>query len=61
MKKLICEGTPDSVHEFLAFIPPAPGARLNFGKDLFVRRFHPVNVRSTLRRPRWGLQITGEL
>jgi hypothetical protein len=22
VKKLICEGTPDLVHEFLAFVPP---------------------------------------
>jgi hypothetical protein len=61
VKKLICEGTPDLVQEFLAFVPPAPGARLNFGKDLLARRFHPVNLRSTCVVRAAGLQITGEL
>src|SRR5258705_7603440 len=27
-----CKGTPDLLHEFLAFVPPAPGARLIFRK-----------------------------
>jgi len=57
-KKLICEGTPDLVHEFLAFVPPAPGAILNFGKDLLARRFHRVNLLIVCAA---GLQITGEL
>jgi hypothetical protein len=53
-EKISLRRNSELIHEFLAFVRPAPGARLNFGKDLFVRRFHPVNLRSTLRRPRCG-------
>ena len=46
VRKSICEGTPDLVHEFLAFVPPGRAAKLNFGKYLLPRQFHPVNLRS---------------
>ncbi len=60
MEKLICEGTPDLVHEFLAFVAPAPSARLNFRKDLPPRRVPPsklaIQLASFARR-----QIASEL
>jgi hypothetical protein len=42
VEKLLCEGTPDLVHEFLAFVASALSARLNFGKDLLPRGLRPL-------------------
>jgi hypothetical protein len=45
VEKLICEGTPDLVHEFLAFVAPALGARSNFSVEICYREGSgPVNL-----------------
>jgi hypothetical protein len=43
-----------TLQEFLGFVPPAPGARLNFGKDLLRATVPSSKLAVNLRRPRCG-------
>jgi hypothetical protein len=53
-EKISLRRNSELIHEFLAFVRPAPGARLNFGKDLLRATVPSSKFAVNLRRPRCG-------